>query len=433
MGNEAHCRRHSGGTGHVLMSTTLIIILSHATLTSTLASCNADSSVSLADRTQNAETVLAGTLLKLDGESTFIFKVLQVLKGDGGLFKKKIKIRVSDATGSRDASDTAPPKPSSTRAYPVAMTLPSPLSRRCLSEADLGERYIVFVRRVESSRRTFDLLFDGIPQTRKAIKAVKVAIVDDVTTTRPTTPIRVSSSISTQTIGGNEMTTSDNQQSTNAQDSGGEIGSTNTDYFPKTSDAHIEPCEPFYDGYCLHGGVCKWLTGIDKPSCDCISGYRGARCQYRSLATEGEERLFGDYWEVFIIGTIFGIVILLTLIGAIVYVVRKRKEAKTRRRAMEESADAFIQSNFQPGDDAERQQNQQQQTDNNQNKAADRYMRLPTNERYPIVETAVDSETLRSTTFGNSHPSSGSFRLQDPPFRKGSNHSTTSASRESTV
>ncbi|XP_063969553.1 uncharacterized protein LOC135157547 [Lytechinus pictus] len=220
MGNEAHCRRHSGGTGYVLMSTTLIIIiLSHATLTSTLASCNVDSSVSLADRTQNAETVLAGTLLKLEGESTFIFKVLQVLKGDGGLFKKKIKIRVPDATGSRDASDTAP----STRAYPVAMTIPSPLSRRCLSEADLGERYIVFVRRVESNRRKFDLLFDGIPQTRKAIKAVKVAIVDDVTTTRPTTPIRVSSSISTQTIGGNEMTTSDNQQSTNAQDSGGEL------------------------------------------------------------------------------------------------------------------------------------------------------------------------------------------------------------------
>ncbi|XP_063969552.1 pro-epidermal growth factor-like [Lytechinus pictus] len=214
----------------------------------------------------------------------------------------------------------------------------------------------------------------------------------------------------------------------------GEIGSTNTDYFPKTSDAHIEPCEPFYDGYCLHGGVCKWLTGIDKPSCDCISGYRGARCQYRSLATGEEERLFGDYWEVFIIGTIFGIVILLTLIGAIVYVVRKRKEAKTRRRTMEESADAFIQSNFQPGSDIEQQQHhQQQQPDNNQNKAADRYMRLPTNERYPIVETAVDSETLRSTTFGNSHPSSGSFRLQDPPFRKGSNHSTTSVSRESTV
>lgn len=224
MGNEAHCRHHTGGTVHFLMTVTLLITLSRATLTSTLASCNADPSLSLADRTKSAEIVLAGTLLKLDGESTFLFKVFQVIKGDGELYKKKIKIRVSDATKappSLDASEMAPP---STRAYPVAMTIPTPLSPRCLGGAVLGERYIVFVQRLGSSRRTFELLSDGVPQSKKAIKRVKVAIEEEEeVTTRMTTSIRVSSTVSTQAMEEDEFTTSDNHQSTNPEDSRGKI------------------------------------------------------------------------------------------------------------------------------------------------------------------------------------------------------------------
>eukprot|EP00057_Strongylocentrotus_purpuratus_P005965 XP_011660439.1 PREDICTED: pro-neuregulin-3, membrane-bound isoform [Strongylocentrotus purpuratus] len=433
MGNEAHCRHHTSGTVHFLMTVTLLITLSRATLTSTLASCNADPSLSLADRTKSAEIVLAGTLLKLDGDSTFLFKVFQVIKGDGELYKKKIKIRVSYATASPsslDASEMAPPIPPSTRAYPVAMTIPTPLSPRCLGGAVLGEKYIVFVQRLGSSRRMFELLSDGVPQSKRAIKRIKVAIEEEVTT-RMTTPIRVSSTVSTQAMEEDEFTTSDNHQSTNPEDSRDDAGRTNTDYIPKTSESQFEPCPTGYESYCFNKGMCQWVSESSQPSCECVNGYRGERCQYRVLETDSKERLFGDYWEVFIIGTIFGIVILLTLIGAIVYVVRKRKESQTRRQTQEEAADAFIQTNFQPSDDVEQQQ--QQQPDDNQNKAADRYIRLPTNERYPIVETAVDSETLPITNFGNSHPSSGSFKLQDPPFRKGSNHSNVSTSKESTV
>lgn len=51
----------------------------------------------------------------------------------------------------------------------------------------------------------------------------------------------------------------------------------------------------------------------------------------------------------------------------------RRKESQTRRQTQEEAADAFIQTNFQPSEDVEQ---QQQQPDDNQNKAADRYIRV---------------------------------------------------------
>ena len=61
----------------------------------------------------------------------------------------------------------------------------------------------------------------------------------------------------------------------------------------------------------------------------------------------------------------------------------RRKESQTRRQTQEEAADAFIQTNFQPSEDVEQ---QQQQPDDNQNKAADRYIRVGRVTYYYFIE-----------------------------------------------
>ncbi|KAM9193035.1 pro-epidermal growth factor isoform 1-T1 [Mergus octosetaceus] len=46
-------------------------------------------------------------------------------------------------------------------------------------------------------------------------------------------------------------------------------------------------CPPSYDSYCLHGGVCNYVSDLQDYACNCVTGYVGERCQFSDL----------EWWE----------------------------------------------------------------------------------------------------------------------------------------
>ncbi|XP_020857031.1 pro-epidermal growth factor isoform X2 [Phascolarctos cinereus] len=47
-------------------------------------------------------------------------------------------------------------------------------------------------------------------------------------------------------------------------------------------------CPPPYDSYCLHGGVCIYVSELENYACKCVAGYVGERCQHSDL----------EWWEM---------------------------------------------------------------------------------------------------------------------------------------
>ncbi|XP_026703808.1 pro-epidermal growth factor isoform X2 [Athene cunicularia] len=46
-------------------------------------------------------------------------------------------------------------------------------------------------------------------------------------------------------------------------------------------------CPPSYESYCLHGGVCNYVSDLQDYACNCVTGYVGERCQFSDL----------EWWE----------------------------------------------------------------------------------------------------------------------------------------
>ena len=155
----------------------LVVISSCVTLTFTSASCDTTSSLSLEEQTNAAPTVLAGTIQKIEDDA-FTFKVMQALKGDSDLRKKKIRILFPAAV----APSQQVPRGTLVHTTPrlqdttVALTPPVSAVSECLGGAAVGDRYIVFVQRLGTSKRKYELMFAGVAQTKKAIKAIKDAV-----------------------------------------------------------------------------------------------------------------------------------------------------------------------------------------------------------------------------------------------------------------
>ncbi|XP_074084812.1 pro-epidermal growth factor isoform X2 [Macrotis lagotis] len=47
-------------------------------------------------------------------------------------------------------------------------------------------------------------------------------------------------------------------------------------------------CPPSYESFCLHGGVCIYVSQLDTYACKCLIGYVGERCQHSDL----------EWWEM---------------------------------------------------------------------------------------------------------------------------------------
>ncbi|XP_071488016.1 uncharacterized protein [Diadema antillarum] len=405
-----------------------VLLVSCTTSTSTLANCVPDPSLGIAERTSGSPTVVSGKIQQVDGQA-YSFRVVEVLKGDQSLLKKKIKIvRPSVTTRPRQQQQTTPP-PSQQSDTVTMETAPSV----CLAGAKKRMKYIVFLVRSGKSRRKYEMVYDGIKYSRKALRSVRDAVNrEERTTTVPTYPSTTSNQdalmpvvkfLAMADVETNDAAVTSIYGTNPADDA---MTTNTTQFVSKTSSSHLEECPETHNlHYCLNGGTCQWVSGIQKPSCLCPQGHEGERCELKILIGTSTGKLFGDYWEVFVIGTIFGIVVLLSLIVAVIYILRKKKEREASQRRYQEAVDEYIQSNY-PVSELEH------ETDANQNLSSARYTRLPVTK----ADTFTDECELQyglTVSVKNNMDSSKPFKLKDPPFRKGSNHSAHSTSKESEV
>ncbi|NWI93532.1 EGF factor, partial [Pitta sordida] len=55
------------------------------------------------------------------------------------------------------------------------------------------------------------------------------------------------------------------------------------DYSTHSVQGDIVGCPPSYESYCLHGGVCNYVSDLQDYACNCVTGYVGERCQFSDL------------------------------------------------------------------------------------------------------------------------------------------------------
>ncbi|XP_042727987.1 pro-epidermal growth factor isoform X2 [Lagopus leucura] len=74
-------------------------------------------------------------------------------------------------------------------------------------------------------------------------------------------------------------------------------------------------CPPSYDSYCLHGGVCNYVSDLQDYACNCVTGYVGERCQFSDL--EWWEQQHAERVKVRNITIAVCIAVLLLLLGSL--------------------------------------------------------------------------------------------------------------------
>ncbi|XP_036237859.1 LOW QUALITY PROTEIN: pro-epidermal growth factor [Molothrus ater] len=60
-----------------------------------------------------------------------------------------------------------------------------------------------------------------------------------------------------------------------------------SEYTTKAVQGDVVGCPPSYESYCLHGGVCNYVSDLQDYACNCVTGYVGERCQFSDL----------EWWE----------------------------------------------------------------------------------------------------------------------------------------
>ncbi|OXB68169.1 hypothetical protein ASZ78_012267, partial [Callipepla squamata] len=74
-------------------------------------------------------------------------------------------------------------------------------------------------------------------------------------------------------------------------------------------------CPPSYDSYCLHGGMCNYVSDLQDYACNCVTGYVGERCQFSDL--EWWEQQHAERVKVRNITIAVCIVVLVLLLGSL--------------------------------------------------------------------------------------------------------------------
>ncbi|CAJ1070763.1 probetacellulin isoform X1 [Xyrichtys novacula] len=93
---------------------------------------------------------------------------------------------------------------------------------------------------------------------------------------------------------------------------------------------HFSKCPKELTHYCIHGD-CRYVTDQKTPSCRCMYGYHGTRCEYVDLGWLIEERRY-----IIIVATIAGLVLLTLLIVFICFCSHRRCRLCWRRRRRRE-------------------------------------------------------------------------------------------------
>ncbi|XP_015717481.1 pro-epidermal growth factor isoform X2 [Coturnix japonica] len=97
-------------------------------------------------------------------------------------------------------------------------------------------------------------------------------------------------------------------------------------------------CPPSYDSYCLHGGVCNYVSDLQDYACNCVTGYVGERCQFSDL--EWWEQQHAERVKVRNITIAVCIAVLLLLLGSLAAYCSRRQNFYKKNRFAEGIRDA---------------------------------------------------------------------------------------------
>lgn len=93
---------------------------------------------------------------------------------------------------------------------------------------------------------------------------------------------------------------------------------------------HFSKCPEKYEHYCIHG-ECRYVTEQKEPSCKCMEGFIGSRCEYLII----EAPQIGPKQRI-IIAVVSGLVVVILLIMFLFFSSRRRRRLCWRRRRRRE-------------------------------------------------------------------------------------------------
>ncbi|KAK2519884.1 Egf [Columba guinea] len=74
-------------------------------------------------------------------------------------------------------------------------------------------------------------------------------------------------------------------------------------------------CPPSYESYCLHGGVCNYVSDLQDYACNCVTGYVGERCQFSDLEWWEQQQVERVKMRNVTIAVCVAVLVLLLLLG----------------------------------------------------------------------------------------------------------------------
>ncbi|NXP02498.1 EGF factor, partial [Thinocorus orbignyianus] len=76
-------------------------------------------------------------------------------------------------------------------------------------------------------------------------------------------------------------------------------------------------CPPSYESYCLHGGVCNYVSDLQDYACNCVTGYVGERCQFSDLEWWEQQHAERVKMRNITITVCIAVLVLLLLLGSL--------------------------------------------------------------------------------------------------------------------
>ncbi|XP_032853723.2 pro-epidermal growth factor isoform X2 [Tyto alba] len=76
-------------------------------------------------------------------------------------------------------------------------------------------------------------------------------------------------------------------------------------------------CPSSYESYCLHGGVCNYVSDLQDYACNCVTGYVGERCQFSDLEWWEQQHAERVKMRNITITVCMAVLVLLLLLGSL--------------------------------------------------------------------------------------------------------------------
>ncbi|NXO55367.1 EGF factor, partial [Aramus guarauna] len=88
-------------------------------------------------------------------------------------------------------------------------------------------------------------------------------------------------------------------------------------YSTRSVQGDVVGCPPSYESYCLHGGVCNYVSDLQDYACNCVTGYVGERCQFSDLEWWEQQHAERVKMRNITIAVCVAVLVLLLLLGSL--------------------------------------------------------------------------------------------------------------------